>query len=89
MQAILEQNTIAKSINNRTDGAFGNKIGLFGALFGCWHKQLSRPFTIGKDSYCSCLHCGARKQFNVETLKTFGTFHYPPAVSSDINFNNN
>ncbi len=89
MQAILEQNRIAKSLNNRTDGAFGNKIGLFGSIFGCWHKQLSRPFTIGKDSYRSCLSCGARKYFDIETLKAFGSFYYPPAVSSDINFNNN
>ncbi len=80
MQAILEQNRIAKAVINRTEEVFGGKIGLFVKLFGCWHRELSRPFTIGRDSYCSCLQCGARKQFDAETLQTFGAFHYPPPV---------
>ena len=85
MQALLEQNRIAESLINRTTETFGNKIGLFGKLFGCWHKNLTRPFTVGNASYRSCLHCGARKQFDTQTLKTFGSFHYPPA----IHFKNN
>lgn len=80
MQAVLEQNTIAESVVNRADDAFGGKIGLLGKLFGCWHKQLSRPFTIGRASYCACLNCGARKRFDTETLRTFGAFHYPPQL---------
>lgn len=89
MQGILEQNKIANSIIDRTDGAFGKKIGFIGSLFGCWHKELSRPFTIETDSYRSCLCCGARRQFDIETLKTFGSFHYPPAISWDNSANNN
>lgn len=89
MQAILEQNTIAKAVINRTERVFGGKIGLFGTLFGCWHKRLSRPFTIDKDSYRSCLHCGARKQFNADTLQTFGKFHYPPPIAFDNGAVNN
>ena len=85
MQTILEQNRIAQSFGNQTDKAFGNKIGLLGMLFGCWHKSLSRPFTIGNDSYRACLDCGARKHFDPQTLKTFGSFHYPPALSLDKN----
>lgn len=81
MQTILEQNRIAESLVNRTRETFGNKIGLLSSLFGCWHKSLSRPFTIGSDSYRACLDCGARKHFDPQTLKTFGSFHYPPAVS--------
>lgn len=50
MQTILEQNRIAQSFGNQTDKAFGNKIGLLGMLFGCWHKSLSRPSTIANDS---------------------------------------
>ena len=83
MQAVLEQNRIAESIINRTKGVFGNKIGLMGKLFGCWHKHLSRPFTNRSASYRACLQCGARKRFDTETLKTFGPFYYPPAVSLD------
>ncbi len=84
MQRILEQNYIAKEIINRTDGAFGARIGIFGKMFGCWHGHLSRPFTSEKESYRVCLECGARKHFDAQTLKTFGSFHYPPAISLAI-----
>ncbi|HEY8559762.1 MAG TPA: hypothetical protein VIL74_05120 [Pyrinomonadaceae bacterium] len=59
---------------------FGKKIGLIAKLFGCWHENLSRPFTRGKTSYRSCLECGARKPFNAETLETYGNFYAPPPV---------
>jgi hypothetical protein len=85
MQTILEQDRTSELLGSRTSKSFGDKIGLLGALFGCWHKSLSRPFTIGNDSYCSCLDCGARKHFDPQTLRTFGSFHYPPAVSLSKN----
>lgn len=85
MQAILEQNKITESFINQTDKTFGSKIGLLAQLFGCWHKQISRPLTIGNSSYRTCLHCGARKLFDTKTLKTYGSFHFPPAVSLDKN----
>jgi hypothetical protein len=81
MQLVLEQNRIAEKMINRTENVFGEKIGLFGKMFGCWHKELSRPFTSLRESYRVCLDCGARKQFDTETLKTFGPFYYPPTVS--------
>ncbi len=89
MQAILEQNTIAQSVINRTNEVFGSRIGLIGSLFGCWHKQLTRPFTIGNYSYRACLDCGARKQFDTQNLRTIGSFHYPPILSFDENIGNN
>ena len=85
MQAILEQNKIADSIVNNQNETFGGKIGLLAQLFGCWHQQISRPFTIGNASYQACLHCGARRAFDTQTLKIYGSFHYPPAVSLDKN----
>ena len=81
MQNILDQSRIAEDTINRTLGAFGDKIGVFSKLFGCWHKQLSRPFTNRNSSYRSCLNCGARKKFDPNNLKTVGPFYYPPAVS--------
>jgi len=30
-------------------------------LFGCWHRNVSRPFTISGRTYEVCLDCG--KQF--------------------------
>jgi hypothetical protein len=81
MQRILDQNKIAQETLERTNDVFGDKIGVFGKLFGCWHKQLSRPFTSKNSSYRTCLHCGARKRFDTNTLKTVGPFYYPPAVT--------
>ena len=81
MQAVLEQNKIAESLGNQTqERTFGERIGFLGSLFGCWHRSLSRPFTIGNDSYCACLDCGARKPFDTQNLTVYGSFHYPPAV---------
>ena len=82
MQAILEQNLIAERLINKTQGTFGTKIGLFGQIFGCWHKQLSRPFTNKIGSYRACLNCGARKEFDIKSFKTLGIFYYPPSVAS-------
>ncbi len=59
---------------------FATKVGLLSKLFGCTHGDLSRPFSNGKIGYRSCLKCGAIKQFNPETLKTFGAFYYPSPV---------
>jgi len=82
MQAILEQNRVIKSVAAQTENEFGAKIGLIGKLFGCWHKDLSRPFTNKKSSYRTCLYCGARKRFDAQNLKTFGPFYYPPVISA-------
>ena len=81
MNTVLEQNQIAQSVLNRTNKVFGEKIGIMGKIFGCWHKQLSRPFTNQKSSYRACLDCGALKRFDTETLKTTGPFYYPPIIS--------
>lgn len=81
MKEFLEQNRIAQQVINRSDRVFGDRIGIVGKLFGCWHKKLSRPFTNQKSSYRACLHCGAMKKFDTETLETVGPFYYPPTIS--------
>ena len=81
MQAILEQNQIAEFINNREVRSFGDKIGIIAGIFGCWHRNLSRPFVSGEDAYRACIQCGARKHFDTESLQTYGSFHFPPEVS--------
>lgn len=85
MEAILEQNYIAEMIIDRTDGAFGKKIGIIGKIFGCWHKKMSRPFSNKSGAYRSCLECGARKPFDTKTLRTHGSFYYPPTISPNGN----
>lgn len=86
MQAILEQNKAAETLGNKIENqSFGEKIGFLASLLGCWHKSISRPFTIGNNSYCACLDCGARKPFDPQTLRVYGSFHYPPALSRNGN----
>ena len=44
-------------------------------VFGCWHRELSRPFTRQGQTYRSCLHCGARRGFDLRTWETKGGFY--------------
>jgi hypothetical protein len=81
MRAILKQNSISKTNANYSRNVFGEKIGVLGKVFGCWHKNLTRPFTMERESYRACVECGARRRFDAGTLRTFGSFHYPPAVA--------
>jgi hypothetical protein len=75
------QSLFSKNRTNEIDGfVFGKKLGLTAKLFGCWHNNVSRPFIQGKTAYRSCLQCGARRQFNPETLETHGSFYYPPTI---------
>ncbi len=61
---------------------FGEKVGLLGKIFGCWHEDMSRPFSHEHIAYRSCMKCGARKQFDSETLRTHGSFYFPPIVKT-------
>jgi hypothetical protein len=63
---------------------FGKKVGIFVKLFGCGHQNLSRPFSHKRTAYRACLQCGARKQFDTQTLKTFGDFYNAPKVLTGI-----
>jgi hypothetical protein len=63
---------------------FGKRIGFLAKLFGCRHRDLSRPFTYGRQSYRACLRCGARRNFNTETLTSSGAFYYPPNPARDF-----
>ncbi|MCA1622441.1 MAG: hypothetical protein LC768_04035 [Acidobacteria bacterium] len=77
-QSLINKN--GRKINEIDQFVFGPKMGLIPKLFGCWHGNISRPFVEGKTAYRSCLQCGARKQFNLETLETNGDFYFPPSV---------
>lgn len=82
MQQVLENNLLTKT-RGRRESALGTKIGIFGKLFGCWHKRLGRPITVKNVSYRACLECGARKNFNTQSFQSFGPFYYPPSVKPD------
>lgn len=80
-------NRKAKQDNDVNTLVFGRKMGLISKLFGCWHKNISRPFSQGKTAYRNCLDCGARRQFNPETLKTYGNFYFPPIIREERDLN--
>jgi hypothetical protein len=77
----IQKLTKEKSKNEVDQFVFGQKVGLITTLFGCWHKNISRPFINGKIGYRTCLQCGARKKFNPETLQTDSKFYFPPVVA--------
>lgn len=58
-------------------GRFVGRIGSgLNRLFGCWHSEMSRPFSTDGQTYRVCLACGARRQFNIKSWKTQGDFYY-------------
>ena len=46
-------------------------------VFGCWHVNLSRPFSRGNETYRTCVACGARRSFDLEQWKMVGSFYRP------------
>jgi hypothetical protein len=45
-------------------------------VFGCWHTEMSRPFTRDGESYRTCLECGARRQFDSSRWEMVGAYYY-------------
>jgi hypothetical protein len=45
-------------------------------VFGCWHTEMSRPFTRDGESYRSCLECGARRKFDSARWEMVGAYYY-------------
>jgi hypothetical protein len=55
-----------------------------GELFGCQHKEMSRPFSRQGETYRVCIACGARRQFDREKWNTEGPYYYKAARTSDL-----
>jgi hypothetical protein len=45
-------------------------------VFGCWHREMSRPFSQQGRAYRVCLNCGAQRRFDLGNWKTQGSFYY-------------
>lgn len=45
-------------------------------VFGCWHSEMSRPFTRDGESYRTCLECGARRNFDPKRWEMVGAYYY-------------
>ncbi len=54
----------------------GGGIGWVTRLLGCWHKQMSRPFSKDGRAYRMCLDCGASRRFNTGSWEMTGEFYY-------------
>jgi hypothetical protein len=59
-------------------GLIGRIGGGLNRLFGCWHSEMSRPFSSEGQTYRTCVSCGARRQFNIGSWETHGGFYYGP-----------
>jgi hypothetical protein len=79
METVLKQNRVWQKEQVKKEV---KRVGFFAGLFGCWHQELSRPFTTANQSYRVCLCCGARRHFNPETLQTYGNFYFSLAVKA-------
>jgi hypothetical protein len=85
MQATLE----TLEHYSRPDQARVSKITLavgrwVGELFGCQHKEMSRPFSRQGETYRVCIACGARRQFDQENWNTQGPYYYKAARMADL-----
>jgi hypothetical protein len=75
-----QQNVVQMSSVSSNTGV----TGFITKLFGCWHKEMSRPFSLYGQTYRTCLDCGARRQFNVETWEMQGDYHYRAQSTSNL-----
>jgi hypothetical protein len=78
------QLTIANSsVGHINTSSLTGKLGsLVARVFGCWHTELSRPFSHEGRAYRTCLHCGAQRQFNLGNWEMQGSFYYrTPAMN--------
>jgi len=62
----------------------GGGIGkLVTRLLGCWHREMSRPFSHKGQAYRTCLNCGASRKFNVGRWEMQGSYYYAsPMIGS-------
>jgi hypothetical protein len=78
----LEQYTHREPIN--LSGYFSRMANRLGEIFGCQHKEMSRPFSRHGETYRVCINCGARRQFDKTTWKSSGRHYHKPARLSDL-----
>ena len=53
-------------------------------IFGCTHKQMSRPFSRQGENYRVCIGCGAHRRFDPQTWDSRGPFYYKAASTSEL-----
>jgi hypothetical protein len=73
-QAIIESHQ--KLVISNATSQTGGISGFLARMFGCRHKEMSRPFSIQDQTYRTCLDCGARRQFNLKRWEMQGDYYY-------------
>jgi hypothetical protein len=53
-------------------------------IFGCQHKEMSRPFSRQGETFRVCITCGARRQFDEKNWNTVGPFYFKGAHTSEL-----
>ncbi len=57
---------------------------LFSDIFGCQHREMSRPFSRHGETYRVCITCGARREFDEKTWNSSGRYYHKPARTCDL-----
>jgi hypothetical protein len=72
------QLTIANpNFGQTSESSLTAKIGDWMArVFGCWHLEMSRPFSHQGQAYRVCVSCGAQRRFNLGNWEMQGTYYY-------------
>jgi hypothetical protein len=53
-------------------------------VFGCAHRDMSRPFSRHGESYRVCIACGAHRRFDAQSWKPRGPYFYRPANTAEL-----
>jgi hypothetical protein len=80
MQAVA---TLRDYTRNQTDRT-GALVHWISEIFGCAHKEMSRPFSRHGETYRVCIACGARRRFDQKAWKSRGPFYYRNARTSEL-----
>jgi hypothetical protein len=70
MEAVVEQ--AGTDVSAIMSGVFVRMDRVVNRIFGCWHRDMSLPFSRDKENYRTCVACGARRRFDLERWTTVG-----------------
>jgi len=79
MQAVFEQDSLMTSSSDH----YSQVKRIFRRALGCWHRNLSLPFTRGSETYRTCTDCGARRRFNLNEWTMVGAYYRPEEPLTD------
>ncbi len=83
-QAILSHHSNSRPVVEGV-GFLGALAAWLTRLFGCWHTEMSRPFTLRGVTARVCLDCGARRRFDTARWEMVGAYYYDTASTvSDL-----